>query len=365
VTKVQDMLQEHRPTVSVIIKALNEEPRIAAAIESAIAGLAGIDGEIILADGGSRDRTVEIARQYPITIVQLNNPADRSCGSGAQLGFQYSRGRYLLLMDGDMRLHKEFLPAAVRFLDHNTTVGGVGGHVLECETANLEYEQRQRRYDPDRGVGPVTRLASSGLYRRTAIDSVGYVTDRNLHGNEEFDLGARLHTCGWSLARIDCAAVDHHGHTGNAYQLLLRRVKNRNAWAMGELFRAAVGRPHFSFLVRKDHNGLLCLTVTGWWLALALTPFVLSGWTAALATAAVFLLPFVAMSLRWRSIWLALYSVTAWNVFTSCSWLGLLRPRRSPTDWIDSTVLKDSAHPQEAPDDRSVADIAPALTRLP
>src|SRR5215469_13906371 len=97
--KVQGMLQERRPIVSVIIKALNEERNIAAAIESALAGLGEIEGEIILADGGSRDRTVEIARRYPITIVQLNNPEDRSCGSGAQLGFQYSGGRYLLLMD--------------------------------------------------------------------------------------------------------------------------------------------------------------------------------------------------------------------------------------------------------------------------
>src|SRR5579862_2891182 len=177
------MLQKNRPTLSVIIKALNEEQHIAGAIESALAALAGIDGEVVLADGGSRDRTIEIARQYPIMIVQLNRTEDRSCGSGAQLGFQYSHGRYLLLMDGDMRLHKEFLPAAIRVLDDNPTVAGVGGHVIESETDNLEYEQRQHRYDPDREVGPVTRLASSGLYRRTAIDSIGYVTDRNLHGN--------------------------------------------------------------------------------------------------------------------------------------------------------------------------------------
>jgi glycosyltransferase involved in cell wall biosynthesis len=71
-----------QPTVSVIIKALNEERNIARAIESALAALNKVDGEIILADGGSSDRTVEIASRYPITIVQLTNASDRSCGSG-------------------------------------------------------------------------------------------------------------------------------------------------------------------------------------------------------------------------------------------------------------------------------------------
>src|SRR5262249_12636333 len=109
-------------TVSIIIKALNEERNIAGAIESALAALAAIDGEVILADSGSSDRTIEIARRYPIRIVQLNNVADRSWGVGSQLGYQYSRGRYLCLIDGDMRLYGEFLGHALEFLERNPAV---------------------------------------------------------------------------------------------------------------------------------------------------------------------------------------------------------------------------------------------------
>jgi glycosyltransferase involved in cell wall biosynthesis len=331
---------ERSPTVSVIIKALNEEKHIAVAIESALAALAGIGGEVILADGGSTDRTVEIARGYPIVIVQLNRIEDRSCGSGAQLGFQYSRGQYLMLMDGDMRLHPGFLPAALDVLAQDFALAGVGGTVFECGVVNEEYEQRSKRHDPDGRVGFVTRLNSSGLYRRTAIDSVGYLTDRNLHGAEEFDLGARLHAAGWTLAKIDRPIVDHHPHTGNAYRLLLRRVFNRNACGIGELLRAAIGRRHFWFVIGRDRQSFLCLLVTGWWIALALAAFALPGWSAAVVAGMLLLLPFAAMSLRWRSLRLALYSVTAWNVFAFCSWFGLLRPRTPPANWIESTVLQ-------------------------
>src|ERR1041385_5734182 len=89
----KDMRFGQSLTVSIIIKALNEERYIAAAIESALAAMRGIAGEIILADCASTDRTIEIARRYPIKIVQMTHAEDRSCGAGAQLGFQYSSGR--------------------------------------------------------------------------------------------------------------------------------------------------------------------------------------------------------------------------------------------------------------------------------
>ena len=196
-------------TLSIIIKALNEERYIASAIESALGSVGEIDGEVILADGGSTDRTIEIARQYPIIIVQLNQTKDRSCGSGAQLGFQYSRGRYLLLMDGDMRLDPGFLPVAIEMLEQNPRLAGVGGKIAEPVEVNEEYEQRRKRFSPDNRVGPVTRLDSSGLYRRAAIELIGYLTDRNLHASEEFDLGARLHCAGWTLTKIDRLIVHH------------------------------------------------------------------------------------------------------------------------------------------------------------
>ena len=228
------MLDDPPPQISILIKALDEERHIAAAIESALAALDGMDGEVILADGASTDRTVEIARKYPIRIVRLDNVEDRSCGAGSQLGYQYSRGRFVCHIDADMRLHRGYLRAAVRFLEGHSGVAGVGGINIDRDVSNLEFAQRIRRYDPDRVPGLVTRLNGSGVYRRAAIESVGYLTDRNLHGGEELDLGARLHCHGWKLARIDRPAVDHHGHTGNAYRPLLQRMLTRNSFGTGD-----------------------------------------------------------------------------------------------------------------------------------
>ena len=340
------MLERKRPKVSVLIKALNEEAHIAAAIESAIAAIEGMEGEIILADSLSADRTVEIARTYPVEIVSLSRAEDRSCGTGAQLGYQYSTGGYVCLIDGDMRLYRGFIAAAIRLLESDPVIAGVGGIVVEHEDVNLEYVKRESSNDPDRQPGQVTRLDGGGVYRRAAIESVGFFTDRNLHGSEEFDLAARLHARGWRLARIDHPAVDHYGHQGSAYRLLVRRVLSRYAFGSGELLRAALGKRHFAFVLR--HQGKvfgLWLIVHAWWLCLAVTPFVADTVAHLIAAlAAILLLPVAAMAVRCRSLSVGIYSVIAWNAYALCFLPGLLKARIDPAHWIESRRI---GHEQE------------------
>lgn len=334
---------EQRLTVSIIIKAFNEERHIASAIESALAALAGTTGEVILADGASTDRTIAIAEKYPIKIVRLDDPADRSCGAGAQLGFQYSSGEFICLMDGDMRLRRHFLVAGIRALKQNPGLGGVGGAVIDHDADNLEYAQRVRRFDPDRQPGLVTRLGGCGLYRRTAIAAVGYCTDRNLHGGEELEMAARLRVAGWALARIDCPAVDHYCRTGNPYRQLLRRIKTRNSCGPGEIIRAALGRPQFGYVARNDRNTLLCGLVGLWWCSIVAALLLGSGVWAPLTAAALLVLPFAAMALRWGSLRDGIYSVTAWNAHALCFLPGFFWPRKPPANWIASHVIKDPA----------------------
>jgi glycosyltransferase involved in cell wall biosynthesis len=334
------MSHVNRPKVSIVIKALNEERHIAGAIESALAAIEGLDGEIILADSLSVDRTVDIAEIYPIKIVQLTEPQDRSCGAGAQLGYQYSAGEYICLMDGDMRLHRRFLSSAIETLDHDPELAGVGGLIVEREENNLEYVKRATRHDPNRLPGYVTRLDCGGVYRRAAIETVGYLGDRNLHGGEEFELGARIHAQGWRLARINEVAIDHFGHGGSAYRLLWKRMKSHVAFGPGETLRAALGREHFGFVMRHQAAVYgLWLAVYAWWLTILAEPFIATAAdiNPAVPEAAIILFPIAAMSVRCRSLSVGVYSVAAWNVYAVCFIPGFLRRRVDPERWIESS----------------------------
>lgn len=337
------MLKTSRPTISVIIKALNEQRRIAMAIESALAALRGLNGEVILADSASDDRTVEIAAKYPIKIVSLSRIEDRSCGAGVQLGYQYSSGRYVCLIDGDMQLREGFLSTAIRFLEDNAGVAGVSGKIIEHEKENLEYVRRVQTEYVQHRAGLTDCLEGGAVYRRDAIESVGYFGDRNLHMWEDVDLAVRIQARGWKLARMDFPFVDHYGHSGHAYRLLLRRWRTGYAFGIGEVLRGSLGKAHLPFLLRqwKRFIFLLC-AVHLWWFCLLAIPFIVGG--ARLATLAIVtlaLLPFAAMSARRRFVRLGIYSVAAWNVYAAGVWPGLLRRRTNPTDWIESTIVRD------------------------
>jgi rSAM/selenodomain-associated transferase 2 len=67
--------------VTVVIPALDEEARIAATIDAAFAAGAA---EVIVADGGSRDRTAEIAQAHNARVVSGERMRARQLNRGAE-----------------------------------------------------------------------------------------------------------------------------------------------------------------------------------------------------------------------------------------------------------------------------------------
>jgi len=331
-------------TVSVILKTLNEEARIGAAIESVLAALDGIGGEVIVADGGSRDRTLAIASSYPIQVVQLEPSIRPSCGIGPQLGFQYSREPFICLMDGDMLLDPGFLPEALSYLSGNPRAAGVTGHVEEMNDTSLEYVRRGRRVSPENRIGVIDRMNGGGLYRRAAVEQAGYLSDRNLHGYEEFDLGLRLRARGWSLYRLDRRFVRHFGHAINAYALLLRRWKSGYLRGIGEVLRAALGQPQWQRLVAELPELKLWGIVYFWLAAMVALPFALLSPVMGLAIDAALTAGVIGlMSLRQKSLSLGLYAVVAWLFHAAALPLGFVQARKAPEAWIESRVVSEGS----------------------
>lgn len=331
-----------RCNVSVIIKAYNEEKNICAAIESSLAAVAEVGGEVILADSLSTDCTVELASQYPVRVVQLVNAHERCCGVGPQLGYQHSRGEYVYLLDGDMQMVPGFLEDALSFLAQHPEAGGVGGRVVELNTESLEYRERGLRAAPHLSPGEVDRLDGGGLYRRRAIDECGYVSDRNLHSYEEFDLAARLRARGWKLWRIPVDAVTHYGHDIPPYQLLMRRWRSRYTFGLGELVGGAAGRPHMRLVWRDLRELRIYLGMLAWWAVLLAIPFSnLSVTMRAVGFLTVAAAPLLFMAWRKQSWTRAAYSVASWCFAAAGLVSGLLQKRRPVRAPIPSRLVHE------------------------
>jgi glycosyltransferase involved in cell wall biosynthesis len=86
--------------LSVVMPCLDESDTLAICIEKALRAMAehGITGEVVVADNGSRDGSVEIARRAGARVVQV---AQRGYGNALMAGIASARGRFVLMGDAD------------------------------------------------------------------------------------------------------------------------------------------------------------------------------------------------------------------------------------------------------------------------
>ncbi len=328
--------------VSVIIKALNEEENIARAVESALKAVAPIGGEVILADSASTDETIAIASRYPIKIVQLANPHERCCGIGPQLGFQHSKGEYVYILDGDMELDPDFLGPAIEALEKDPELAGVGGYIAEQNVSNFEFQGRVKRHKklfPDKPTH-LLMLGGGGLYRRTSLDSVGYMSDRNLHGYEEFDLGVRLHDAGWKLLCLPIDAGKHFSYKLSSLQMMRHRWSAGEFFKLGEIIPAAIESGYVHQL-RKVRILRMLLGLWIYWIAAITVAWLIGDWRIALAAivAAPFMITLL-VAYRHGSLYSGFLSCIAFHVAAIGLVIGAMRRRKDPNAPIDSKILQ-------------------------
>ncbi|MBP7148130.1 MAG: glycosyltransferase family 2 protein [Acidobacteria bacterium] len=86
--------------VSVVLPCLNEAETLRTCIEKARRALreAGIDGEVIVADNGSTDGSIEIADSEGARVVPVER---KGYGSALGAGIAAARGRYVVMGDAD------------------------------------------------------------------------------------------------------------------------------------------------------------------------------------------------------------------------------------------------------------------------
>lgn len=103
----------HPFELSVVLPCLNEKETVAVCVEKAVAALksAGIDGEVIVADNGSTDGSIEMAQSAGARVVHVEH---RGYGNALRGGIQAARGTYVLMADSDDSYEFSHIP---RFIE--------------------------------------------------------------------------------------------------------------------------------------------------------------------------------------------------------------------------------------------------------
>jgi len=106
------------PTVSVIIPTLQEEDYI----EETLSNLKKVTTsiEVIVVDGGSRDKTVEIARRFADKVYSIRK---RGISVGKNYGAKHANGDILVFLDTDVIFPLDFVEKTQKAFQDSTVIG--------------------------------------------------------------------------------------------------------------------------------------------------------------------------------------------------------------------------------------------------
>jgi glycosyltransferase involved in cell wall biosynthesis len=161
-------------SVSVLIPACNEEAALAdtiAAIETHRA-LFG-EMEIIVINDGSSDRTGEVARALPVTLIE--HETNRGYGASLKDGLQQAKGEFVLIADADGTYPLEEIPRlAADITAFDMVIGARTGDVVKIPflrrlgkwiiTQLAEYLSRQKIPDLNSGFRIFRRDAAMRFF---------------------------------------------------------------------------------------------------------------------------------------------------------------------------------------------------------
>jgi len=109
---------ENKPELSVIIPTLNEEKHLPILLKSLKSNIKDIDAEVIIVDANSKDKTIQIARESKIKNMRTFVLRKKK-GPAYQRNYGASKAKapWLLFLDADVILEKNFLPRALKEME--------------------------------------------------------------------------------------------------------------------------------------------------------------------------------------------------------------------------------------------------------
>lgn len=284
------------PRLSIVVIGRNEGERLRRCLLSILsASTGGHSAELIYVDSASTDGSPELAARLGAEVIAIN-PQRPSAALGRNAGWARARGEYVLFLDGDTVLERDFLPAALASLEADPQIAAVWGHRRELATRDSWYN-RVLDLDWIYPPGDSEFCGGDALFRREALLASGGFNPALIAG-EEPELCARLRARGYRIVHIDQAMTGHDLAMTRFSQYWRRAERAGHAYADVARRLAHSPTPLWRRECRRNlvHAGLLVLALPLLAALISFTPAAV--WLAALVVGALLLL-----RTAWRARW--------------------------------------------------------------
>lgn len=202
------------PVVSVVIPNLNGEKTLGDQLEALAAQTYQGDWEVVIADNGSTDRSVDVAQQWSDRVPALrvvDASKHRGRNAARNLGASVARGDRLLFCDNDDIVSPQWLEAMVDALgDHDLVGGWIEQETLNEGTSGWRPAAPRDRLPIALGFLPFAPSGNCGV-RAPVFRALGGWSEDYEGGGEDEHFSFRASLAGYRLGFAPDAVI-HYRH---------------------------------------------------------------------------------------------------------------------------------------------------------
>ncbi|HXF38099.1 MAG TPA: glycosyltransferase family 2 protein [Blastocatellia bacterium] len=275
-------MSDSQPDVSIVVVSFNTRDCLRECLNTLAAQAGGVSYETIVVDNASKDGSAEmIEKEFPEAKL-IRSDVNLGFAAANNRGFEFARGRYIVLLNSDAFLKPGALPLSVEKMDANPGVGLAGARLIGRDG---EWQPSARmfpsftndfllmsglstKYSKSKLFGRVDRTwadpnaaaevdwvpGAYSIIRREALQKAGCFDERFFLYFEEVDLCRRIKAAGYSLWYWPDIVVVHIGGESSKTVSHLSMSKSGS--------QLTLWRMRAELLYYRKHHGL-----TGAWLA--------------------------------------------------------------------------------------------------
>ncbi len=196
------------PSVSAVILTKNSEKTVGKTLDSLMRYSPTYVEEIVVVDGGSRDRTLEVVGRYPCRVI-----VERGLGvAGARnLGWRAASGELILFVDSDVVLGRGFFPKVLGFIERGWDgVGSAYKAIVSGWLSKTIGEIWRFKFARLRKVESPLVGSSCLLVKRKVLSDLGGFHLIHMYGAEDLCFSWRAYRAGYRIGWWFNAPVYHH-----------------------------------------------------------------------------------------------------------------------------------------------------------